>query len=287
MSSTSTECNATKHSKSKRGSRNTSARPPHTLDKMMVGTASEPCIPSSSSSPSPSSSSSLPSTSSLALPLLQTAFAGSPPGAGLSFMEQTTPFGGNKGTEQQEIQRKYCGCKTRSVQTCNQWKIAAAAAQVKPHSLNDRSIDAEVVDLTCKTSEPIVVDLTNNDSVVLVGESGQQPNREFRPQPLSDSLVFSGGGGDDSRHTQSGALATRKLPREVGRKDFARSSGTLSCGICIDSYAEIVQSGRLIVSTTCGHIFCSQCLSNFLGHANFCPICRRKLTPKEYHPLYM
>ncbi|XP_077778941.1 E3 ubiquitin-protein ligase RNF4-like [Podarcis muralis] len=269
MSSTSTECNATQHSKSKRGSHNTSARPPHTLDKMMVGTASEPCIPSSSSS----SSSSLPSTSSLALPLLQTALTGSPPVAGLSFVEQTTPFGGSKGPEHQAVQRKYCGCKTRSVQTCNQRKIAVAAAQEEPHSLNDRSIDVEVVDLTCETSEPLVVDLTQDASLVLVGESGQQPNREFRPQPLSDSLIFSGGGGGggDSRHTQSGALATRKLPREVGRREFARSSGTLSCGICIDSFAEIVQSGRLIVST-CGHIFCSQCLSNFLRHANFCPI---------------
>ncbi|XP_053229111.1 E3 ubiquitin-protein ligase RNF4-like [Podarcis raffonei] len=209
MSSTSTECNATQHSNSKRGSRNTSARPPHTLDKMMVGTASEPCIPSS------------------------------------------------------------------------------AASASLPHSLNDRSMDVEVVDLTCETSEPLVVDLTQDDSLVLVGESGQQPDREFRPQPLSDSLVFSGGGGDDSRHTQSGALATRKLPREVGRREFARSSGTLSCGICIDSFAEIVQSGWLIVSTTCGHIFCSQCLSNFLRYANFCPICRRHLTPKEFHPIYM
>ncbi|XP_053229123.1 E3 ubiquitin-protein ligase RNF4-like [Podarcis raffonei] len=161
------------------------------------------------------------------------------------------------------------------------------AASKEATGLNDRSIDVEVVDLTCETSESIVVDLTQDDSLVLVGESGQQPNRELRHQPLSDSLIFSGGGGGDSRHTQSGALATRKLPREVGRMEFARSSGTLSCGICIDSYAESVQSGRLIVSTTCGHIFCSQCLSNFLRHANFCPICRRKLTPKEYHPIYI
>ncbi|XP_033012217.1 E3 ubiquitin-protein ligase RNF4-like [Lacerta agilis] len=283
MSSTSTECNATKDRKSKRGSRNTTARPHNALDKMMVGTASEPCIPFSASS-----STSLPSTSSLALPL-QTALAGSPPDADPSFMEQTTPLSDSKGTGQQDIQRKSCGGKTHSMQTRNQKKIAAAAAQVEPLRLDDRSVDEEVVDLTCETSEPIVVDLTHNDSVVVVGESGQQPNREFRRQPLSDSLILSSDDDDDSGHTESDAVVTRKLPREVGRKEFASSSysGTVSCPICIESYAEIVQSGRLIVSTKCGHIFCSLCLSNSLGHANFCPTCRRELTPKEYHPIYI
>uniref|UniRef100_A0A670HML8 RING-type domain-containing protein n=1 Tax=Podarcis muralis TaxID=64176 RepID=A0A670HML8_PODMU len=178
----------------------------------------------------------------------------------------------------------------QSVTSCIKLKIAAVAAQVKPLRLDDRSVDEEVVDLTCETSEPIVVDLTHNDSVVVVGESGQQPNREFRRQPLSDSLILSSDDDDDdSGHTESDALATRELPREVGRKEFAssRSSGTVYCPICIESYAEIVQSGRLIVSTKCGHIFCSLCLSNALGHANFCPTCRRELTQKEYHPIYI
>ncbi|NXU21810.1 RNF4 ligase, partial [Thalassarche chlororhynchos] len=64
-------------------------------------------------------------------------------------------------------------------------------------------------------------------------------------------------------------------------------SGTVSCPICMDGYSEIVQSGRLIVSTKCGHVFCSQCLRDSLRNANSCPTCRKKLTHRQYHPIYI
>ncbi|KAI5104918.1 E3 ubiquitin-protein ligase RNF4 [Silurus meridionalis] len=73
----------------------------------------------------------------------------------------------------------------------------------------------DVVDLTCEGSEPAVVDLTNNDSVV------------------------------------------------------------------------IIESGRLMVSTKCGHLFCSQCIRDSLARAHNCPTCRKKLTYKQYHPIYI
>ncbi|XP_037250736.1 E3 ubiquitin-protein ligase RNF4 [Falco biarmicus] len=64
-------------------------------------------------------------------------------------------------------------------------------------------------------------------------------------------------------------------------------SGTVSCPICMDGYSEIVQSGRLIVSTKCGHVFCSQCLRDSLRNASSCPTCRKKLTHRQYHPIYI
>ncbi|XP_075713247.1 E3 ubiquitin-protein ligase RNF4 isoform X1 [Rhinoderma darwinii] len=67
----------------------------------------------------------------------------------------------------------------------------------------------------------------------------------------------------------------------------SRTSGSVSCPICMDGYSEITQSGRLIVSTKCGHIFCSQCLRDALKNVTSCPTCRKKLTPKQYHPIYI
>ncbi|KAG7460447.1 E3 ubiquitin-protein ligase RNF4, partial [Solea senegalensis] len=63
--------------------------------------------------------------------------------------------------------------------------------------------------------------------------------------------------------------------------------GTISCPVCLDSYSEIVGSGRLVVSTKCGHVFCSQCLRDTLTSSHTCPTCRKRLTHRQYHPLYI
>lgn len=94
---------------------------------------------------------------------------------------------------------------------------------------------------------------------------------------------------------------------------FRPTPGTISCPICLDSYCEvtfhtsvahldgwlnsapwsdcwclqIVDSGRLVVSTKCGHVFCSQCLRDALTSSRTCPTCRKRLTHREYHPLYV
>lgn len=51
--------------------------------------------------------------------------------------------------------------------------------------------------------------------------------------------------------------------------------------------AKMVESGRLVVSTKCGHVFCSQCLRDALRRSLTCPTCRKRLTPRQYHPLYI
>ncbi|XP_061469056.1 E3 ubiquitin-protein ligase RNF4-like [Rhineura floridana] len=276
MSSANAKRDGTKCRKNKRDTGLIPARPHSDLGKMVVGAASEPRI--------------LPpfllSTSSMALPL-HAATAGSSPNAGPSFLEPTAPLSDRKETEQEAIQRVHCGDKTHSMQTRRQSRMAASAAEVDPVGLDDGSVDKEIIDLTCESSEPVVIDLTHNDSVVFVG-NGQWQNQELRSQPLSDSCILSSGG-DGSRHTESEVLVASKLPRELGEEGFAssRSLGIVSCPICMESYAEIVHGGRLIVSTKCGRIFCSQCLRDSLRHASSCPTCRKKLSQKQYHPIYI
>nr|XP_032636959.1 E3 ubiquitin-protein ligase RNF4 isoform X3 [Chelonoidis abingdonii] len=189
-------------------------------------------------------------------------------------------------------QRKRRGGAINSRQTRKRNRLVASATEMaseaEPIELEE-SAGEEVVDLTCESSEPVVVDLTHNDSVVIVEENQHQRNLGLRSQQQSDSCVLSSDDEDESRDND--VYVTNKVSGDLGTLEdetaSSRPSGTVSCPICMDGYSEIIQSGRLIVSTKCGHVFCSQCLRDSLRNANSCPTCRKKLNHKQYHPIYI
>uniref|UniRef100_A0A452H2A8 E3 ubiquitin-protein ligase RNF4 n=1 Tax=Gopherus agassizii TaxID=38772 RepID=A0A452H2A8_9SAUR len=126
--------------------------------------------------------------------------------------------------------------------------------------------------------------VNENKGLLLIIEVGRKPS----------SLSLRKRRGSCLRQTQGHKTARYyclKLPVHNGTNilfwGFFRPSGTVSCPICMDGYSEIIQSGRLIVSTKCGHVFCSQCLRDSLRNANSCPTCRKKLNHKQYHPIYI
>uniref|UniRef100_A0A3P9D689 Ring finger protein 4 n=2 Tax=Haplochromini TaxID=319058 RepID=A0A3P9D689_9CICH len=127
-----------------------------------------------------------------------------------------------------------------------------------------------VVDLTCESGAEAaaVVDLTTNSDSVL----------NWRP-PVQSYLVSS----DEDEDTPPVLSATLLPPTNTSRS----TPGTISCPVCLDGYSEIVGSGRLVVSTRCGHVFCSQCLRDSLTSSHTCPTCRKRLTHRQYHPLYI
>ncbi|XP_068434288.1 E3 ubiquitin-protein ligase RNF4 isoform X2 [Clinocottus analis] len=154
---------------------------------------------------------------------------------------------------------------------------AAVAETIAVMDNTEDSVE-EVVDLTCEGAEAAVVDLTNNDSVLLVDE-GPQNGRV----PTSESYVVSSDEDEDAPPVLNGAIMS-----SVQTNSSSRSTpGTISCPVCLDSYSEIVESGRLVVSTKCGHVFCSQCLRDALTSSHTCPTCRKRLTHRQYHPLYI
>ncbi|KAJ8783466.1 hypothetical protein J1605_009171 [Eschrichtius robustus] len=189
------------------------------------------------------------------------------------------------------------------------------ALEAEPIELVESAGD-EIVDLTCESLEPVVVDLTHSDSVVsspsslhmdstfcqpqlvfqfmvlgmkLTVAKRRRPRRNARRlrQEHADSCVLSSD--DEELPRDRDVYVTTHTPRNA-REEAAtglRPSGTVSCPICMDGYSEIVQNGRLIVSTECGHVFCSQCLRDSLKNANTCPTCRKKINHKRYHPIYI
>ncbi|XP_068182466.1 E3 ubiquitin-protein ligase RNF4-like [Antennarius striatus] len=104
-----------------------------------------------------------------------------------------------------------------------------------------------------------------NREVPTDGSDDSSDEEEDTP-PVVNTTVMS------SLHSGS---ATRSTP------------GMVSCPVCLDSYSEIVKSGRLVVSTKCGHVFCRQCLRDALDLSHKCPTCRKRVTPRRYHPLYI
>ena len=52
-------------------------------------------------------------------------------------------------------------------------------------------------------------------------------------------------------------------------------------------FAQFEATGRKLVTTQCGHIFCNVCIRNSISTLHRCPTCRKKLTLKQYHHLYL
>ncbi|XP_068205952.1 uncharacterized protein [Palaemon carinicauda] len=62
---------------------------------------------------------------------------------------------------------------------------------------------------------------------------------------------------------------------------------TITCLVCLDSIATINSSSRSLCSTVCGHVFCSACIKEVVKQRKQCPVCRKRLTKKQYHPLFI
>ncbi|XP_037410095.1 probable histone acetyltransferase HAC-like 1 [Triticum dicoccoides] len=95
-----------------------------------------------------------------------------------------------------------------------------------------------------------------------------------------------------TRHDLSGAsnnnllthnLDTREANRFSGRpapvKDLPREP-KFTCPVCIN---ELVDAS----STICGHIFCKKCIEASIRFQKKCPTCRRRLTMRNFHRIYL
>ena len=52
------------------------------------------------------------------------------------------------------------------------------------------------------------------------------------------------------------------------------------CPVCFD----LIQNPSV---TLCGHVYCTECIKAAVSATKQCPICRRKMTAKGFHPLYL
>jgi len=86
--------------------------------------------------------------------------------------------------------------------------------------------------------------------------------------------------------TESPEIKDMFVNNNAARK-FKVSPPPIQCPICFESYPNLLENGLHLVSSKCGHIFCSNCLPQSLMIRKICPTCRMKLTSEDYHPLYL
>ncbi|XP_056626411.1 RING finger protein 4 isoform X1 [Triplophysa dalaica] len=218
-------------------------------------------------------------------------------------------------TTQRKRRTTSCSRRNNSKRSQNQVSVMETIDVLENE--NERTNSEDVVDLTCEGLEPAVVDLTNNDSIVVSSEfinlffhfdvTCFYCTMEFLLMtPLSvfslacgrkvveDGVQNRGAQGTESyvlssdEEEESSLRLSPGLLSSLQASSQARSTpGAVSCPVCMDAYSEIIDSGRLMVSTKCGHLFCSQCIRDSLSRAHSCPTCRKKLTHKQYHPIYI
>ena len=127
------------------------------------------------------------------------------------------------------------------------------------------------------------------------GYTGNRPSCLYATLPVQ--LVESDEEVEEVNTTSEGLLPP-KHPRGIpavsheGSATPASSQGSrprtsVSCPICLETVEQFEKSGRQLVTTVCGHVFCNVCVRNSISRQHACPTCRKKLTLKQYHPLFL
>ncbi|XP_069061967.1 E3 ubiquitin-protein ligase RNF4 [Pleurodeles waltl] len=124
-------------------------------------------------------------------------------------------------------------------------------------------------------------------SILLICLERRRRRRRNRTTQGPDSCVLSSGDEDSEGDVCVASTFSAYLNKLKDGTASPRPPGTVTCPICMDVHTEIIQSGRVIVATKCGHVFCSQCLRDAMKNSSTCPTCRKKLTHKQYHPIYI
>merc|ERR1712083_1203307 len=74
---------------------------------------------------------------------------------------------------------------------------------------------------------------------------------------------------------------------ETNDKSKCEGSLSIQCPVCLRSLQSLKRRGYGIVSTMCGHLFCSKCLPQSLRGNGRCPTCRKLLGMTGYHQVFI
>jgi len=87
-------------------------------------------------------------------------------------------------------------------------------------------------------------------------------------------------------HSMASCVVTKS---PVAADDESSSAGIcIRCPVCLDGLPVISSTGRSLMSTVCGHIFCSRCIPASIRSNGRCPTCRRILFfPYHVHPIFI
>merc|ERR1719361_545011 len=68
------------------------------------------------------------------------------------------------------------------------------------------------------------------------------------------------------------------LPRVVVTKEDQLDDINSKCSVCFEEYTAGMRATRML----CGHLFCTNCIREWLRTANSCPVCRFELATDSH-----
>ncbi|CAG2243446.1 RNF4 [Mytilus edulis] len=162
----------------------------------------------------------------------------------------------------------------------------------------DVEAHSECIDLTSEQNNDDFIDLTSpipirapvavNDSpvIILTGRDMVTPPRG-RTRPLRSPDIE-----NEIEHLDLDIeISDRPSSSGLGspNRGTVNSPGIrrITCPICMDDYKELQQNKVQLMSTVCGHLFCKPCIQISVRTHRQCPTCRRRLTEKQIHPIFL
>ncbi|NXM22306.1 RNF4 ligase, partial [Ploceus nigricollis] len=149
----------------------------------------------------------------------------------------------------------------------------------------------EFIDLTGESSEPEVITTSDDEPPVVQDKEQSQPSPLGSRDAENSAELRASDNEEEPRDNDEYVTDEESLQSAISDicsvSSSAQQGVVIRCPICMEFYSEILQSGRLIMATMCGHVFCSECLPVALETVGLCPTCRVELTPDLYHPIYI
>ncbi|CAB3981654.1 E3 ubiquitin- ligase RNF4 [Paramuricea clavata] len=141
--------------------------------------------------------------------------------------------------------------------------------------------DKPVVDLTDESRNDVYVDLTSSPDV-------QLPHRQsvirWQLSPGRTNTSELNKNADDIVIVANGSERVVNVSSELSQPLI---ENIMTCAICMDDFNQIKKAKRQLTSTTCGHVFCNPCITSSLHAQAKCPTCRKRLTKKSLHPIFL
>ena len=89
---------------------------------------------------------------------------------------------------------------------------------------------------------------------------------------------------DESKESVDESLNESEVMNDKSESEDGLS---IQCPVCLRSLQSLKRRGYGIVSTMCGHLFCSKCLPQSLRSNGRCPTCRKLLGMTGYHQVFI
>ena len=136
---------------------------------------------------------------------------------------------------------------------------------------------------------PSVEHPASSASVIRVSSSDEDEEVEIVP-PVGALVNFAAEAGPSDEPPASSTSIIDPSPIEHSISSTVPPSSpshSIQCQVCMEFSNSIRMNGYHLLSTVCGHIFCSCCLPECIRNSPTCPTCRRRLSSKDYHRIYI